>query len=72
MFGYMFIRGRLGASDESRIPKLLIKHDANEMPPFVDATATLSGSLLGDVRHDPFQSGGMETSATIELSRSNP
>ena len=53
----------MGASDESRIPKLLIKHDANEMPPFVDATATLSGSLLGDVRHDPFQSGGMETSA---------
>lgn len=63
MFGYMFIRGRLGASDESRIPKLLVKHDANEMPPFVDATATLSGSLLGDVRHDPFQSGGMETPA---------
>ena len=63
MFGYMFIRGRLGASDESRIPKLLVKHDAAEMPPFVDATATLSGSLLGDVRHDPFQSGGMETPA---------
>ena len=63
MFGYMFIRGRLGASDESRIPKLLVKHDANELPPFVDATATLSGSLLGDVRHDPFQSGGMETPA---------
>ena len=35
----------------------------NELPPFVDATATLSGSLLGDVRHDPFQSGGMETPA---------
>ena len=63
MFGYMFIRGRLGASDESRIPKLLVKHDSSELPPFVDATATLSGSLLGDVRHDPFQSGGMETPA---------
>ena len=63
MFGYMFIRGRLGASDESRIPKVLVKHDPSELPPFVDATATLSGSLLGDVRHDPFQSGGMETPA---------
>ena len=63
MFGYMFIRGRLGASDESRIPKLLVKHELNELPPFIDATATLSGSLLGDVRHDPFQSGGMETPA---------
>ncbi|MBT60724.1 MAG: ATP-dependent protease LonB [Euryarchaeota archaeon] len=63
MFGYMFIRGRLGSADESRIPKVLVKHDGKELPPFVDATATLSGSLLGDVRHDPFQSGGMETPA---------
>ena len=63
MFGYMFIRGRLGSGDESRIPKVLVKHANKDMPPFVDATATLSGSLLGDVRHDPFQSGGMETPA---------
>ena len=62
-FGYMFIRSRLGSVDESRIPKLLVKHEQGEAPPFVDATATLAGSLLGDVRHDPFQSGGMETSA---------
>lgn len=63
MFGYMFIRSRLGSGDEGRIPKVLVKHDIDERPPFVDATATLSGSLLGDVRHDPFQSGGMETPA---------
>ncbi|MDC0341005.1 ATP-dependent protease LonB [Candidatus Poseidoniaceae archaeon] len=62
-FGYMFIRSRLGSVDESRIPKLLVKHEQGEDPPFIDATATLAGSLLGDVRHDPFQSGGMETSA---------
>lgn len=63
MFGYMFIRGRLSSGDESRIPKVLVKHENTSAPPFVDATATLSGSLLGDVRHDPFQSGGMETPA---------
>lgn len=62
-FGYMFIRSRLGSVDQSRIPKLLVKHEQGEVPPFIDATATLAGSLLGDVRHDPFQSGGMETSA---------
>ncbi len=62
-FGYMFIRSRLGSVDQSRIPKLLVKHEQGEEPPFIDATATLAGSLLGDVRHDPFQSGGMETSA---------
>jgi Lon-like ATP-dependent protease len=43
------------------VPKLLIGHEANEKPPFVDATGSHSGSLLGDVRHDPFQSGGLET-----------
>ncbi len=62
-FGYMFIKNRLVSSDESRIPKLLVKRKRGDMPPFIDATGTLAGSLLGDVRHDPFQSGGMETPA---------
>ena len=29
--------------------------------PFIDATGSHAGALLGDVRHDPFQSGGLET-----------
>lgn len=43
------------------VPKLLIGHDEYDMPPFVDATGAHAGALLGDVRHDPFQSGGLET-----------
>jgi len=43
------------------VPKLLVGHEEGDMPPFVDATGTHAGSLLGDVRHDPFQSGGLET-----------
>ncbi|MDR0198942.1 MAG: ATP-dependent protease LonB [Methanomassiliicoccaceae archaeon] len=43
------------------VPKLLVGHDEGEMPPFIDATGSHAGSLLGDVRHDPFQSGGLET-----------
>ncbi|MDP6906716.1 MAG: ATP-dependent protease LonB [Candidatus Thalassarchaeaceae archaeon] len=62
-FGYMFIKNRLVSGDEARIPKLLVKRKRGELPPFIDATGTLAGSLLGDVRHDPFQSGGMETPA---------
>jgi Lon-like ATP-dependent protease len=62
-FGFMFLRNRLTAGDDSRIPKLLVKHERDDKPPFVDATGMLAGSLLGDVRHDPFQSGGMETPA---------
>jgi Lon-like ATP-dependent protease len=59
----MFLRSRLTAGDDSRIPKLLVRHERDDKPPFVDATGNLAGSLLGDVRHDPFQSGGMETPA---------
>ena len=33
------------------------------MAPFVDGTGAHSGALLGDVKHDPFQSGGLETPA---------
>ena len=43
------------------VPKLLVGHERGDMPPFVDATGTHAGALLGDVRHDPFQSGGLET-----------
>ncbi|MDK2916391.1 MAG: ATP-dependent Lon protease [Euryarchaeota archaeon] len=47
--------------EEAMVPKLLISHDANTTAPFVDATGSHAGALLGDVRHDPFQSGGLET-----------
>jgi len=45
------------------VPKLLISHSPDDKPPFVDATGSHAGALLGDVRHDPFQSGGLETPA---------
>ncbi len=57
IFGYFFLRTRLTAGEEANMPKLLIKHDLSDEPPFIDATGTLAGALLGDVRHDPFQSG---------------
>jgi Lon-like ATP-dependent protease len=45
------------------VPKLLMGHDpAKEThAAYVDATGSHAGALLGDVRHDPFQSGGLET-----------
>ena len=45
------------------VPKLLVFHSPDELAPFIDATAAHSGALLGDVRHDPFQAGGLETPA---------
>jgi Lon-like ATP-dependent protease len=43
------------------IPKLLVSNTGKEMAPYMDATGSHAGALLGDVRHDPFQSGGLET-----------
>jgi len=45
------------------VPKLLISHKPDGTPPFIDATGAHAGALLGDIRHDPFQSGGLETPA---------
>lgn len=46
-----------------KIPKLLVTHTKGSTPPFIDGTGAYAGSLLGDVRHDPFQAGGLETPA---------
>jgi Lon-like ATP-dependent protease len=49
------------------VPKLLVGHEDTNMPPFIDATGAHAGALLGDVKHDPFQSGGLETPAHERL-----
>lgn len=49
--------------EEAYIPKLLVSNAGKETAPYVDATGAHAGALLGDVRHDPFQSGGLETPA---------
>ena len=46
---------------DAMIPNLLVNNADTTSAPFEDATGSHAGALLGDVRHDPFQSGGMET-----------
>ena len=45
------------------VPKLLVNNESKNTAPFVDATGSHAGALLGDVRHDPYQSGGLGTPA---------
>jgi Lon-like ATP-dependent protease len=47
--------------EETMVPKLLVSNDQTATAPFIDGTGSHAGALLGDVRHDPFQSGGLET-----------
>ena len=44
-------------------PKLIVDNSTMEKAPFIDATGSHAGALLGDVAHDPLQSGGLGTPA---------
>ena len=59
---YAVVRFSGGRNDSGvGVAKLLVSHSPDDRPPFVDATGAHAGALLGDVKHDPFQSGGLET-----------
>lgn len=47
--------------EDAMVPKLLVDNNNKKKAPYVDGTGAHAGALLGDVRHDPFQSGGLET-----------
>ncbi len=44
-------------------PKIIVDNCNKEQAPFFDATGAHAGALLGDVLHDPFQTGGLGTPA---------
>ena len=44
-------------------PKIIVDNFGKKQAPFYDATGAHAGALLGDVLHDPFQSGGLGTPA---------
>jgi len=58
-----FILGQFRGRQSNMIPKLLVDNTESASSPFFDATGAHAGALLGDVRHDPFQSGGLGTPA---------
>jgi len=45
------------------VPKIIVDNYNKKEAPFFDATGAHAGALLGDVLHDPFQSGGLGTPA---------
>jgi Lon-B peptidase. Serine peptidase. MEROPS family S16 len=60
--GVIYLAFRYGSrGNDAMIPNLLVNNSDQKTAPFEDATGAHAGALLGDVRHDPFQSGGMET-----------
>ncbi len=59
----LFINMGRRADNRLRVPKLLVDNFKKKTAPFHDATGAHAGALLGDVLHDPFQSGGLGTPA---------
>ncbi len=49
------------------VPKLLVDNAGKTFAPFIEATGARAGALLGDVRHDPLQSGGLGTPAHLRV-----
>lgn len=74
MAGIMAFAAQMGRGNkmfqslnEADNPKLLVDNKDNKKAPFQDATGAKAGSLLGDVRHDPLQSGGLGTPAHLRV-----
>ncbi|WP_267163322.1 ATP-dependent protease LonB [Halovenus salina] len=51
----------MSRGNDAMVPNMIVNTADQQTAPFEDATGAHAGALLGDVRHDPFQSGGMET-----------
>jgi ATP-dependent Lon protease len=49
--------------EKTALPKVIVDNYKKDQAPFFDATGAHAGALLGDVLHDPFQSGGLGTPA---------
>lgn len=54
---------RMNPGQRISVPKLIVDNFQKKQAPFYDATGAHAGALLGDVLHDPFQSGGLGTPA---------
>ena len=52
-----------GMNSKQSVPKVIVDNFKKQNAPFFDATGAHAGALLGDVLHDPFQSGGLGTPA---------
>ncbi len=48
-------------------PKVLVDNSKHDKAAFIDATGSHAGALLGDIQHDPLQSGGLGTPAHLRV-----
>jgi Lon-like ATP-dependent protease len=54
---------KMGGKNKVMAPRVIVDNYKVKRAPFFDATGAHAGALLGDILHDPFQSGGLGTPA---------
>ena len=54
---------KMGGKRKVMAPRVIVDNFKKKKAPFLDATGAHAGALLGDILHDPFQSGGLGTPA---------
>lgn len=59
----MFLNLGKKTNGKVKVPKVIVDNFKKKQAQFMDATGAHAGALLGDVLHDPFQSGGLGTPA---------
>lgn len=62
----MGITRRMGPQKQINY-KVIVDNTERTNAPFIDATGSRAGALLGDVKHDPLQSGGLGTPAHLRV-----
>ena len=58
---------RMFKTAQAILQKLIVDNFGKKQAPFFDATGSHAGALLGDVLHDPLQSGGLGTPANLRV-----
>ncbi|MDD4251006.1 MAG: ATP-dependent protease LonB [Candidatus ainarchaeum sp.] len=61
------VGGQMKSKEGVSAPKLLVNNLGKKVAPFFEGTGARAGALLGDVRHDPLQSGGLGTPAHLRV-----
>ncbi len=60
-------RFMMASNTGNNIPKMIVDNTTRKKAPFYDGTGAHAGALLGDVKHDPLQSGGLGTPAHLRV-----
>ncbi len=66
LFG-LNLRLMMITGQKSNIPKIIVDDANRKTAPFYDGTGAHAGALLGDIKHDPLQSGGLGTPAHLRV-----